>query len=253
MIYLRKDKLRFCFYFYVQLFIVYLFIWTENKYIEYYGGYKNFNFASHFENSLRLKEYRILVEYVRSYYYEEPKVRITNYDAYKSEEYPSRYDNKNLEESFEDYVDNYEYTMRDNIPETISLMEVDSLMDRISIIDYDEKNNVEVTFPKENINNKNIKNINVDEIKSYIDTNVDESETKLWNEYINNIDYIKSKGIEYKYKYHTSTNRSLRSFVKYAKRILNLLYKIIRLILITLYRLIKYIIDSIFNVPEIIV
>ncbi|SPJ08704.1 Plasmodium exported protein, unknown function [Plasmodium sp. DRC-Itaito] len=251
MIYLRKDKLRFCFYFYVQLFIVYLFIWRENKYNEF-GGYKNFKGKSDFKKSPRLKEYRILVEYANSYYYEEPKVRIMNYDN-KNEEYPSIYDNKNLEESFKNYIYNYEYNVSGNISENVH-SDVDSIMDdNISIIDYNEKNNVEVTFPHEKINEKNINNVNIDEHKSYIYTRIDENQMNLWNEYINNIDYIKPKGIEYKYKYHTSTKRKLRSLIKYAKRSVNMFYKIIRFILITIYRLIKYIISCIVNVVHIIV
>ncbi|CDO62679.1 Plasmodium exported protein, unknown function [Plasmodium reichenowi] len=248
MIYLRKDKLRFCFYFYVQLFIIYLFIWTENKY-NGYGGDKNFNGILDFKRSQRLKEYRILVEYASSYYYDEPQVRIINYDDDTNEEYRSRYNNKNLEESFEKYVDNYEYNMRDNISGNVPL-ENDSIMDTISIVDFNDENNVEVSFPDDNINEKNINNDNLDELKSYINTNVDENQKKLWNEYINNIDYIKPKSIEYKYKYHTSTKRNLRSFVKYAKAAIQIVCKIIKFILITIYRLIRYIIVWIFNTAD---
>ncbi|ETW20447.1 hypothetical protein PFNF135_00695 [Plasmodium falciparum NF135/5.C10] len=250
MIYIRKDKLRFCFsfYFYVQLFIIYLFIWTENKYNEY-GGDKNLNGKLDFKRSQRLKEYRILVEFSNSYYYDEPKVRIINYDDDKNEEYPSRYNNKNLEESFEKYVDNYEYNVRDHISGNVKLGN-DSIGDNISIVDFNGENNVEVTFPDDNINEKNRNNDKLDELKSYINTNDDENQKKLWNEYINNIDYIKPKSIEYKYKYHTSTKRNLRSFVKYAKRSIRLVCKIIKFILITIYRLIKYIIVWIFNTAD---
>ncbi|SOV21001.1 Plasmodium exported protein, unknown function [Plasmodium sp. DRC-Itaito] len=248
MIYLRQDKLRYCFYFYVQLFIVYLFICTENKYNQY-GGCKNFNVELHFEESLRLKEYRILVEYTNSYMYEEPKVRFINHDDDKNEEYPSRYDNKNLEESFEDYVDNYEYTLGDKIPESVNL-ENDSNIDTIGVLDLSDENNVEVIFSYKNINEKNINNVNMDELKSFIDTRSEENQTKMWDEYINNIENITPKSIEYKYKYHTSTKRNLRSFIKYAKSTLKLLYKIIKYILITIYNIIKYIIVAIFTTLE---